>query len=114
MLGSVDEAGFSRINTQDAQSEAQLPRPNVQPRETSMQKTAITIIGALLISGLAVQMATASEHHMKLRRAYNQFNGPVGATPPARYNWDTNGFGFGGRDPSRVGGEDPSLRPSGS
>ena len=79
-----------------------------------MQKSAITILGALLISGLAVQMATASEHQIKLRRAYNQFNGPVDATPLARYNWDTSGFSYGGRDPSRVGGEDPSLRPSGS
>jgi hypothetical protein len=79
-----------------------------------MQKSAITIFGALLISGLAVQMATASEHQMKLRRAYNQWNGPVIVTPLARYYSDTNGFGFGERDPSRVGGEDPSLRPSGS
>jgi hypothetical protein len=79
-----------------------------------MQKSAITIFGALLISGLAVQMATASEHQMQLRRAYNQWNGPVIVTPPARYYLDTNGFGFGGRDPSRVGGEDPDLRPSGS
>jgi hypothetical protein len=79
-----------------------------------MQKSAITIFGALLISGLAVQMATASEHQMKLRRAYNQWNGPVIVTPLARYYLDTNGFGFGGRDPSRVGGEDPDLRPSGS
>jgi hypothetical protein len=77
-----------------------------------MQKSAITIFGALLISGLAVQMATASEHQMKLRRAYNQWNGPVTVTPLARYYSDTNGFGE--RDPSRVGGEDPSLRPSGS
>jgi hypothetical protein len=79
-----------------------------------MQKTAITILGALLISGLAVQIATASEHYTKFRRAYNQWNGPVVVTPPTRYEWDTNGFGFGGRDPSRIGGEDPSLRPSGS
>ena len=114
MVGGVDEAAFCRFKTQDAQSEAQLPRLNVQPRETSMQKTAITILGALLISGLAVQMATASERHMKFRRAYDQWNGPVVVTPPARYDWYTNGFGFGGRDPSRVGGEDPSLRPSGS
>jgi len=28
-----------------------------------MQKTALTIFGALLISGMAVQMAAASEHH---------------------------------------------------
>jgi hypothetical protein len=82
--------------------------------EASMQKTVRTILGALLISGLAIQMATASEHHTKFRRAYNQWNGPVVVAPPARYNWDTNGFGFGGRDPSRVGGEDPDIRPSGS
>ena len=79
-----------------------------------MQKSAITILGALLISGLAVQMATASERQMQLRRAYNQWNGPVIVTPLARYYLDTNGFGFGGRDPSRVGGEDPDIRPSGS
>jgi hypothetical protein len=79
-----------------------------------MQKSAITILGALLISGLAVQMATASERQMTLRRAYNQWNGPVIVAPLARYYLDTNGFGFGGRDPSRVGGEDPDLRPSGS
>ena len=79
-----------------------------------MQKTVRTILGALLISGLAIQMATASEHHTKFRRAYNQWNGPVVVAPPARYNWDTNGFGFGGRAPSRVGGEDPDTRPSGS
>ena len=79
-----------------------------------MQKTVLTILGALLISGLAIQMAAASEHHTKFRRAYNQWNGPVVVTPPARYNWDANGFGFGARDPSRVGGEDPSFSPSGS
>ena len=28
-----------------------------------MQKTVLTIFGALLISGLAVQMAAASQHH---------------------------------------------------
>ena len=32
-----------------------------------MRKTVLTILGALLIAGSAVQMATASEHH--LRRA---------------------------------------------
>jgi hypothetical protein len=31
--------------------------------ETTMQKTALTIFGALLISGMAAQMAAASEHH---------------------------------------------------
>ena len=30
-----------------------------------MRKTIITILGALLITGSAVQIATASEHHMR-------------------------------------------------
>ena len=79
-----------------------------------MQKTALTIFGALLISGLAVQVAAASQrHHSKayfgrdmsdLRRAYNQVNGPIDVAPRALDRFD----------PSRPGGEDPSLNPSGS
>ena len=79
-----------------------------------MQKTALTIFGALLISGLAVQLAAASErHHSKayfgrdmsdLRRAYNQVNGPIAVTPRTLDRFD----------PSRPGGEDPSLNPPGS
>ncbi len=87
-----------------------------------MRKTTLTIFRALLISGLAVQVAAASEHHGRkaydrghdrsdLRRAYNQVLGPVVAPQMIP---DTNGFGFGGRDPSWVGGKDPSLNPSGS
>jgi hypothetical protein len=111
MVGSVDEAGFCRIKTR---SEAQLPRPNVQPTEATMQKTALTIFGALLISGMAVQMATASEHHGRkahavydrsdFHRVYNQWNGPIDATPRALDRFDA----------SRPGGDDPSLNPSGS
>ena len=49
------------------------------------------------------------------RGAYNQLNGPSNSTPRAldsedRRNIET--FGFSGRDPSRVGGEDPDLKPS--
>ena len=74
-----------------------------------MQKTALTIFGALLISGMAVQMAAASEHHRQhltkanfsrhhsdVRGAYNQVNGPISVRPiqpafqPAPFNedWD--------------------------
>jgi hypothetical protein len=54
------------------------------------------------------------------RGAYDQLNGPFHAAPrtfaaPGTLDRvDTEGFGFGGfsgRDPSRVGGEDPSLNP---
>jgi len=69
-----------------------------------MQKTALTIFGALLISGLAVQMAAAAspQHHRSkvhlsnFRGAYNQVNGPISVNPiqpafqPAPFNddWD--------------------------
>lgn len=58
-----------------------------------MQKTALTIFGALLISGLAGQMAAATEHQGRkvyvghdydrsvFRRAYNQANGSIDTTP---------------------------------
>jgi hypothetical protein len=82
--------------------------------ETTMQKTALTIFGALLISGMAAQMAAASEHHRskahfgrdlsELRRAYNQVNGPINVAPPALDRFD----------PSRPGGVDPTLNPPGS
>jgi len=75
------------------------PQLDVKPMETSMQKTTLTIISALLISGLAVQTVAASEHHSRFRRAYNQVT-----TAPSGL----------GTERSRVGGEDPSFRPSGS
>ena len=88
-----------------------------------MRKTALTIFGALLISGLAAQMAAASEHQGRkahydrasdrsdLRRAYNQWNGPIAATPRMLDRSDTNGLGY---DPSWVGGKDPNLNPAGN
>jgi hypothetical protein len=88
--------------------------------ETTMQKIALTIFGALLISGMAVQMAAASEHHRSkayfgrdlsdFRRAYNQVSGPIYiVTPRAFDNPYTDR-----RDPSWVGGQDPSLNPAGN
>lgn len=49
-----------------------MPPFDVKPMETSMQKSAMKIFGALLISGLAIQTVWASEHHARFRRAYNQ------------------------------------------
>jgi hypothetical protein len=56
-------------------------------------RTAFTILGALLIAGSAVQMATASEHHLRTgrghhrsdhHRAHNQLNEPFYAAPQTR------------------------------
>ena len=79
-----------------------------------MRKTALTIFGALLISGLAIQMAAASQQHRSkayfgrdisdFRGSYNQVNGPINVTPRAPDRFD----------PSRLGGGSPALNPSGS
>ena len=91
-----------------------------------MQKTALGIFGALLISGMTVQMAAASEHHQHVtkanfsrhhsdfRGAYNRANGPinVSVSPPALYRTDTDGSDYWRPDPSWIGDEDPSLHPA--
>jgi hypothetical protein len=91
--------------------------------ETTMQKTAVTVFGALLISEMAVQMAAASErhhhvtqanlsrHHSDFRGAYNQISGPinVSVTPSVLLQHDTDFRRF---DPSWVGDRDPSLNPA--
>jgi hypothetical protein len=115
--------GPYRIKTRDPQNEAHLPQMSNQWRAT-MQKTALTIFGALLISGMAVQMAAASEHHHHVtkanfsrhhpadfRGAYNQVK-PINVTPRALYRTDTDGSGFRGVDPSWIGDRDPSLNPA--
>jgi hypothetical protein len=85
-----------------------------------MRKIALTIFGALLISGSVVQMAAAAEHHKHLtkakhhyadfRGAYNQVR-PINAsvTPLAVYRTEET---FRLTDPSWIGDEDPSLHPS--
>jgi hypothetical protein len=91
--------------------------------ETTMRKTALTIFGALLISGLAVQMAAAASQHHRSKAysgrdlsdfrgaynsdfsgAYDQVNGSIIVVPPMLDRFD----------PSRPGGQDPDLKPSGS
>ncbi|MGB7225658.1 MAG: hypothetical protein WBD49_24565, partial [Bradyrhizobium sp.] len=65
--------------------------PQRPPTEIKMQKAAFSILGALLIAGSMVQMAAASEHHMRTdrghhrwNRAYDQLSGPGFSTPQMR------------------------------
>jgi hypothetical protein len=79
-----------------------------------MQKAALIIFGALLISGSTVQIAAAAPHHRgkayfgrdisEFRGAYNQVNGPISVTPRAPDRFD----------PSIPRSEDPALNPSGN
>ena len=64
---------------------------------------------------LEIQPGT-NYHHVRphdrsnFRGAYNQRNEPFDPDPQFQRNIEN--FGFSGRDPSRIGGEDPSLHPS--
>jgi hypothetical protein len=79
-----------------------------------MRKIVLTALVTSLVAASTLQMATAAEHHVQNARrnnflgAYNQLN----TSSLAERNLEN--FGFSGRDPSRVGGFDPNLRPSGS
>jgi hypothetical protein len=94
-----------------------------------MRKTILFTLGTLLISGPMSQVAMASEQVRKpedkaamtqdsqyrdaydqYRRTYDQSNGSS-APLTAEEERNKEDFGFSGRDPSRVGGEDPSLNP---
>lgn len=79
-----------------------------------MQKTTLTIFGTLLITGLAVQVAAASEHHRskayygrdlsEFRGTYNQMNTSTIVIPQTLDRFD----------PSVPRSEGPALNPPGS
>jgi hypothetical protein len=76
-----------------------------------MRKIILTALVTSLVAASTVQMAAAAEHHASkahrdnFRGAYNQVIVP---------SQGTDSFGYSARDPSRIGGEDPSFKPSGS
>jgi hypothetical protein len=80
--------------------------------------TNLKALGAvLLLSAVVATPAFAKEHsraYDRYRGAYNQMNEPTFAMPQTQSGRNFEDFGFTGKDPSRVGGEDPSLKPSGS
>jgi hypothetical protein len=77
--------------------------------------TKIKTIGAAMVLSIAVAApAFAATHHVKnFRGAYNQMTDDS-FVPSSQAERNIQNFGFSGRDPSRVGGWDPSLNPSGS
>ena len=77
--------------------------------------TKIKTLTAMIILSTAVATPVFAKgmnyHSQSFRGAYNQVTAPSLTTEEGRNLED---FGFSGRDSSRVVGEDPSLRPSGS
>jgi hypothetical protein len=94
--------------------------------EIAMRKTVIFILGTMLTAGSMVQVA-AQEERERGRRveerpaitedanrgAYDQYRGTYESSAPLTPEEERNkeDFGFSGRDPSRVGGENPYLNP---
>jgi hypothetical protein len=96
--------------------------------EITMRKTIIFILGTMLSAGSMVQVATADEQVRRAeerpantensnRGAYDQYRGTNdqsnGSSAPLTPQEERNkeDFGISGRDPSRVGGENPYLNP---
>lgn len=82
--------------------------------------SAVMILSAAIATPVFAQDASVSgpehvrtHHDRNYRGAYNEVSGSNYASPRTQEE-DTNlqNFGFSGRDPSRVGGEDPDLKPS--
>jgi hypothetical protein len=80
--------------------------------------TNLKTLSAVIILATAIATpAFAKEHgraYDRYRGAYNQMIEPSFAVPATQAGRNIENFGFSGRDPSRVGGWDPSLHPSGS
>lgn len=80
--------------------------------------TKIKTLTAVMILSTAVVTPVFAKanlpHNESFRGAYNQMTEPSFALPQTRAERNIENFGFSGRDPSRVGGWDPSLNPSGS
>jgi hypothetical protein len=97
-------------------------RSHDQSREIQMTKmktlSAVIILSAVVATPVLAQEAgtrgPGSRYGLEPRSfprgAYNQLNGPSYATP--RNGSNIENFGSSGRDPSRVGGQDPSFNPS--
>lgn len=80
--------------------------------------TKIKALTAVMILSTAVATPVFAkggiQHNRSFRGAYNQMSAPSFAEPQTQSERNIENFGFSGRDPSRAGGFDPSLNPSGS
>jgi hypothetical protein len=84
--------------------------------------TKVKTLSAVMILSAAIAtpaFAHAAKHSRaydvtNFRGAYNQLVTPSYSVPDSQGVVNTENFGFSGRDPSRTGGWDPSLNPSGS
>ena len=85
---------------------------------------AVVVLAAFIAAPVfAKDVGVAGRHHVRAQHrshfhaAYNQRNEHFNPQnerfdPDPYFQRNIENFGFSGRDPSRIGGEDPSLHPS--
>jgi hypothetical protein len=117
-LGGSNEREPNRLRAHRA-----LTRQN---RESQMIKlktlSAVIILSAAVTTPVFAQDAGVRgpgsryglESQSGLRGAFNQMNGPSHAIPRTGNGSNIENFGSSGSDPSRIGGQDPSFKPSGT
>jgi hypothetical protein len=84
---------------------------------TNLKTLSAVIFLSAAFATPAFAHATKHSHADNLRHfrgVYNQLGPPSYFIPQTQEDLNVRNFGFSGGDPSRVGGEDPSLHPSGS
>jgi hypothetical protein len=122
ILGTLVESDHCELKS--ASCALALTRQNGESQMTKMKTlSALIILSAAVATPVFAQDAgvrgPGSRYGLASqtgpRGAYNQLNGPSNATPrtlDSEDKRDIETFGFSGRDPSRVGGADPDLKPS--
>ena len=76
-----------------------------------------TLSVMILLISVVTPVFAQDQNPTRLRRAYDQGSedsGPFHASRRARQRSNIDNIGSGQVDPSRVGGEDPDLRPASS
>ena len=108
--------GFVRIGAQPTKNgESQMTNFKTLSAVIIFCATVATPVFAQDADTLGPQAAPArhvrAHDRSNYRGAYNQSNEPFYAAPSTQDRVNMENFGFSGRDPSRVGGEDPDLNP---
>ena len=76
--------------------------------------SAVVILSAVIAAPVLAKSNYRVPDDQNFRGAYNQSNAPFYAQPLTNeQRANVEDFGRSGRDPSRVGGEDPYLHPGG-
>src|ERR1700722_12200556 len=88
-----------------------ITRQNGESQMTKMKTLHAVIILSAAIATPVFAQDHGRAHVQHFRGAYNQMIGPSYYVPSSRAERNLENFGFSGRDPSRVGGEDPYLHP---